>query len=192
MHPASALPRGAVDRTVEELATTAAPIAQLIVETYLPRIHRFAAMVSPPGTSADDLTQEACVRAIERAQQFDPNRGALDAWLWRIVVNLARDAGRASRRSELLTARLMQRHRTAASASPETLALEHLRSGDLLAAVRRLPRRHRTVIALRYGAGLTTVEIAECLGTTRMATAKALRRALDRLRADLAEPEDQR
>jgi RNA polymerase sigma factor (sigma-70 family) len=73
--------------------------------------------------------------------------------------------------------------------SPETLALDQMRDRDLIEAVRRLPRRHRSLIALRYGAGLSAAEIAECMGTTRMAAAKALRRALDRLRADLTDLE---
>ena len=191
MKPASALLRQGVDPQVELDASATTSFSRLIVDTYLPRIHRFAVMVSPPQADPDDLTQEACVRALERARQYDASRGTLDAWLWRIVVNLARDAGRASRRSDLLAARLVQRDSIAPLTSPETVALNHIRDDALVAAVRRLPRRHRTVVAMRYGAGLTTVEIAECLGTTRMATAKTLRRALDRLRTDLGEPEEQ-
>ena len=190
MEPASALLRLGVDHPAEP-DDAAARVSGLIVDKYLPRVHRFAVMVSPPRADADDLAQEACVRALERVHQFDARRGTLDAWLWRIVVNLAKDAGRASRRSALLATRLAQRVGNAPATSPETVALSHIRDDALVAAVRRLPRRHRTVIALRYGAGLTTVEIAECLGTTRMATAKTLRRALDRLREDLGELEEQ-
>lgn len=188
MEPASALLRRAGDDSAEPDAA-ARSVSDLIVDKYLPRVHRFAVMVSPPRAEPDDLAQEACVRALERAHQYDPSRGTLDAWLWRIVVNLARDAGRSSRRSVLLATRLAQRARTTPLTSPETVALNHIRDDALVAAVRRLPRRHRTMVALRYGAGLTTVEIAECLGTTRMATAKTLRRALDRLREDLGELE---
>jgi RNA polymerase sigma-70 factor, ECF subfamily len=194
MEPSVAVSRGTVEPCADGVVAPSHPAltAELLVDEYLPRIHRFAVMVSPLGADADDLAQEACVRALERAGQFDPRRGRLDAWLWRIVVNLARDAGRASRRSELLATRLLAHSRVdTGDPSAETLALRRLRDGELLAAVRGLPRRHRTVVALRYGAGLSTVEIAACLGTTRMATAKALRRALDRLRADLATPEDE-
>ena len=188
MEPASALLRREGDHPAEpEVASRG--LAELIVDTYLPRVRRFAVMVSSPRADPDDLAQEACVRALERAHQYDASRGTVDAWLWRIVVNLARDAGRASRRSALLATRLAQHASTSPLSSPETVALTHIRDDALVAAVRRLPRRNRTVIALRYGAGLTTVEIAECLGTTRMATAKTLRRALDRLHEDLGELE---
>lgn len=178
----------AAPRLGEERAAVARPTAEELAAAYLPRVHRFAVMVSPAGTDPDDVAQQAMLRAIERLPAFDPRRGTLDAWLWRIVVNLARDAGRAARRRDLVVERLRIAAR-AAPGSPEALTLDRLRDAELLAAVRRLPRRYRTLVALRYGADLSAAEIAAALGTTRMTVAKALRRALDRLRADLTEPE---
>jgi RNA polymerase sigma-70 factor (ECF subfamily) len=155
--------------------------------TYLPRVLRFALMLSPPSTDPEDVAQDAMVTALARLASFDPSRGSMDAWLWQIVVSRARDAGRVARRSELLFERFVSlRHRDLTDASsPESLALDRLRDQDLIAALRCLPRRYRTVIALRYGAGLSSPEIAETLGTTPMAVKKTMRRALDRLRVDL-------
>jgi len=159
--------------------------AEELVSIHLPRVRRFAIMVSPWGSDPEDLAQQAMLRALERPERWESGRGSFDAWLWRVVVNLARDAGRLSRRTELLIGRLGVHERGSADVSPEALALDRLRDEQLIEAVRRLPRRHRSLIALRYGAGLSAAETAACLGTTRMAVAKALRRALDRLRADL-------
>jgi RNA polymerase sigma-70 factor (ECF subfamily) len=155
--------------------------------THLDRVLRFAVMVSPPGTDPEDVAQEAMVTALAHLDRFDPARGSVDAWLWRIVVSRARDAGRAARRTDVLLERLLVvGHRVPANdGSPEAVVLDRLRDEDLVAAVRRLPRRYRTVIALRYGADLTFPQIAESLGTTRMAVVKALDRALNRLRKDL-------
>jgi RNA polymerase sigma-70 factor, ECF subfamily len=184
---------GEVAALAELPDAAAAPlVSDQVIAEYLARIHRFAVMLSPLGADAEDLAQDACLRVIERAAQFDPRRGSLDAWVWRIVVNLARDRGRLARRTDLLTDRFVRFGRGEdASPSPEALALDRLRDDVLLAAVRRLPQRHRSLIALRYGAGLSAAEIAEQLGTTRMATAKALRRALDRLRHDLSALEEE-
>lgn len=56
--------------------------------------------------------------------------------------------------------------------------------GHLLPALRRLPARQRSVIALRYFADLTEVETAAALGCT-VGTVKTLAsRALQRLRQD--------
>lgn len=164
--------------------------AEALAARYLSRVHRFAVMVSPRGADPEDLAQQAMLKALEALERFDPERGTLDGWLWRIVVNVAHDAGRIAWRREFLVERLTARNSTAsATASAEVLALNRLRDRELIEAVRRLPRRYRTLIALRYGAGLGSVEIAELLGTTRMAVVKATRRALDRLRRDLADME---
>ena len=187
MQTITATGEAALNRRAEKLEDTAPPLTvEELVATYLPRVRHFAVMVSPWGADPEDLAQQAMVRALERPERLQPGRGSFDAWLWRVVVNLARDAGRLSRRTELLVGRLaMHGGEGSSAASPETLALDQLRDQQLIDAVRRLPRRHRSLIALRYGAGLSAAQIAECLGTTRMTVAKTLRRALDRLRADL-------
>lgn len=187
MQTITAAGEAALNHRAETLGDTGAPLTvEELVAAYLPRVRHFAVLVSPWGTDPDDLAQQAMLRALERPERLEPGRGTFDAWLWRVVVNLARDAGRLSRRTELLVDRLaFHRDDWSTGASPETLALDRIRDQELIDAVRRLPRRHRSLIALRYGAGLSAAEIAQCLGATRMTVAKALRRALDRLRADL-------
>jgi len=103
------------------------------------------------------------------------------------VTSRARDAGRVARRGEILRERLRTwgRGEREGDLSPETLALDKVADEQLIAAVRRLARPHRSVIALRFGAQLTSPEIARLLGTSRMAVVKTTRRALDRLRHDM-------
>lgn len=160
--------------------------AEAIVTIYFPLVHRFAVMVSPASSDAEDLAQDAMLLVLERLDQFDPLRGRMEPWLWGIVVNSARDAGRASRRRDFLIDRLIrERHADLRTRGVDEAALEAIRDRELLEAVRRLPRRYRTLVGLRYGAGMTSVETAAVLGITRMAVAKATRRALDRLRQDV-------
>jgi RNA polymerase sigma factor (sigma-70 family) len=64
-------------------------------------------------------------------------------------------------------------------------ALQNLADEELLQAVRALPPRYRTLVALRYGAGLSYAEIASQMGTSERAAIMANRRALMRLRARL-------
>lgn len=53
----------------------------------LPRLRRFAMSLTRSGAEADDLVQEACLRAISRADQWDPAQ-PLDRWMFRITRNL--------------------------------------------------------------------------------------------------------
>jgi len=142
-------------------------------------------MVSPPDADPEDVAQDAMVTAITDLDRFDPARGSLDSWLWQIVLSRGQDAGRTLGRNALLFERIGVLGRHPATPSPEWLALDHLRDQELIDAVRRLPVRHRTLIALKYGAGLNSPDIAALMHTTPMAVKKAMRQALDRLREDL-------
>ena len=70
---------------------------------YARRIYKFAQLISKDSADAEDLAQDALERAIKGLQTFDPARGEVEGWLWRIVVNAARDAGRIARRQRFRT-----------------------------------------------------------------------------------------
>jgi len=63
---------------------------------------------------------------------------------------------------------------------------------DLAAALARLERRDRSVIALRYGAGLASPEIARVLGVSEDSVRRAQSRGLRRLRTELESRSRQR
>ena len=158
-----------------------------LAREYAPVVYRFCAMVCGNRADADDMAQDALLRAMRHLGRFDPRRGSMEAWLWRIVVNLARDAGRAARRSETYWERLTAR-REAAAPSAEEQAIDRLQDAEVLAAVRRLPRRYRTLVALRFGADLGYGEIAALTGGSAQAAKQATYRALAALRTQLEVP----
>ena len=150
------------------------------------RVLKFAAMVAQGDLEAEDLAQDALERAIRKLHQFDPRRGSVENWLWRIVVNAARDAGRVGRRRFALWERLAGQQ----AAEPqlpdvEESALGHVADADLLARVRQLPARDRALIGLRFGADLDHAAIGAALGMTPATASAAVRRALHRLRNQL-------
>lgn len=167
----------------QPLSSAASPFeltAELLCARYAERVYRFAAMVSAGSHDAEDLAQTALERAIRGLPSFDPRRGDIEGWLWRIVANAAGDARRDARRRRLLVQLLARRaDRPAHQAPPQTV------DQVLLTAVRRLPDRQRAAIALRYGADLDLRTAGAALGTSVAGTGMLIRRALDRLRAEL-------
>lgn len=60
----------------------------------LPRLRRFALVLSGDRDRADDLVQETCARALAAADQWKPDT-RLDSWMYRIAQNLWFDQLRA-------------------------------------------------------------------------------------------------
>lgn len=154
-----------------------------LCDGYAARVYRFAAMVSRGSAEAEDLAQDALERAIRRIESFDARRGSVDAWLWRIVVNAAADAGRVRKRRWLLLAKLERTRDPGDEITPRIDGA--IGDDDLLEAVRRLGQRDRALIALRFGGDLDYAAVGAALGMTGAAAGVALRRALARLRRDL-------
>lgn len=62
----------------------------------LPRLRRFAYVLTADMDKADDLVQETCVRALTSADQWQPGT-RLDSWMYRIAQNLWLDRLRTNK-----------------------------------------------------------------------------------------------
>jgi RNA polymerase sigma-70 factor (ECF subfamily) len=174
-----------MEATLNPAASRSGPItAEELCRLYAPDVCRFAAMMARTSADADDLAQEALLRAVRGLATYDPVRGSLESWLWRIVVNAARDSARRRQRGLDLLMRIgLFAPREVESV--EDTVLTRLSNADLHAELRLMNYRDRTLLALRYGAGLSTDEVGAAVGLNSDSAGKAIRRALARLRARL-------
>jgi RNA polymerase sigma factor (sigma-70 family) len=166
------------------LSPTEALTAEELCRRYAPNVCRFAAMIAGSSSDADDLAQDALLRAVRAVRSYDSVRGTPETWLWRIVVNAARDSARRRMRARNLLERLIFAA-PLESESIEATVLNNLRDADLHNQLRLLPHRDRMLLALKYGVGLTTAEVGDAVGLNPDSAGKAIRRALGRLRARL-------
>jgi RNA polymerase sigma factor (sigma-70 family) len=123
---------------------------------------------------AREVAQETLARAFARwrkVSRYD------EPWVVRVATNQALDRHRRWRP----TVPIDDRHRTP-EPDPAHVALQ--RHG-LVECLRRLPRRQREVVVLRYFADLPEREVADLLETTVGSVKQHAHRALARLRADL-------
>lgn len=186
----SAVKDAAAVAATDDRASVVSPVAltaDSLCELYAGRVFKFAQLISEDSSAAEDLAQDALERAIKGLKTFDPSKGDIERWLWRIVVNASRDAGRVAGRQrlvvELLTDRWSLDERVADTDS-------QLRSDEVFSAIHKLSARHRAVIALRFGADLDYRHIGQALGITEAAALMATRRALARLRRLLTQEVD--
>ncbi len=161
--------------------------AEVLCELYAKRIYKFAQLISADSRNAEDLAQDALERAIRGLKSFDPAKGEIEGWLWRIVVNAGRDAGRIAGKQRLAFERLADRW--VADQKVVELA-DHMSRAEMLDAVRTLSPRHRAVIALRYGADLDFQHVGEALGISESAASMLTHRALANLRTRLSKGVD--
>ena len=130
---------------------------------------------------AEDLAQRAFINASERAGGW--RGGSFKSWLFRIVVNLAknhlRDTARFSRDDE---------EREPEPSAPEAhQRLEQREQQEALReAVARLPARQREVLLLRIDGDLPFAEIAVTLGITEVNAKVNFHHAVQRLKQWLA------
>jgi RNA polymerase sigma-70 factor, ECF subfamily len=130
------------------------------------------------GEAALDVVQHGFALALARRESFR-GEGSLEAWVWRIVLSVARDERR-----------LRQRRAGPAAERPypPTEGDE-----DLRVVLLALPERRRLAVFLRYYADLTYAQIAEVLGVTAGTVAASLNAAHQAVRRNLREEvEDER
>src|SRR6185312_12264777 len=126
---------------------------------------------------AEDLVQEAMVRAWSQAKNFDPRRARFTTWLYRIVMNLCIDQGRRVQPVPLPA----DFNPVDPAASAAEMIEASQRNALLASAVSELPVSQRTALTLVYDEGMSGAEAARLLGLS----AKAVERLLARARAYL-------
>jgi len=163
----------------------------------LVRIHqgialRVAYLVVRNPTEAEDVTQEAFVKAYRSLDRFRPE-APFRPWLLRIVRNQALNRVRGTARRDRLAVRVGKDPVSGdAVPSPETVVLTEDERSRLLAVVDDLPGRYRNVIVHRYLLDMSEVETSVILGipvgTVKSRTSRALERLRNLLGNEFEEP----
>jgi RNA polymerase sigma-70 factor (ECF subfamily) len=163
------------DRTAYAvLVTLHAPIAKRL------------AVLSGAGNDADDVVQEAFVKAYEALPRFHEGAG-FRPWLLRIVVNETRNVQRGRSRRALRENRVATEEAAIrAVPDPAEVAVSADRRSGLLAALDALPDDLREVVTCRYLLELSESETAQALGIPAGTVKSRLHRALASLREVMA------
>jgi len=159
-----------------------------IVGRHAERVLRVALRVLGDPAEAEEVAQEALLRAWRNAAVFDPRRASFTTWLHRIVLNLAIDC---TRRRPAAPADLAAALDIAdPGPGPEGLLAAAEDQARLHRALAELPPRQRAAIALA-SEGMDAAEAAAALSVSRRALEGLLRRARRLLGARLrgGEPE---
>jgi RNA polymerase sigma-70 factor, ECF subfamily len=153
----------------------------LLVARYEQICFRAAYLVVRDEMEAQDVSQEAFVRAYKALGRFDL-RQPFKPWLLRIATNLALNSVRSSKRRSAI-AEKVEREAAHVAPSPERDAVASDEARRVWAAVASLPQRDQELIYLRYFLDSSEQELAQAIGRPRGTVKSRLHRSLARLRA---------
>lgn len=146
------------------------------------RAHRVAYLLGA-AQDADDVVQEAFVKAFRQLRRFRPGE-AFGPWLLTIVANETKNLTRSRRRRANLAVRL-----SAVQVGTPELPIERAIAGErretLLRAIDTLPEKEQQAVVCRYLLDLTENETAQLLrwplGSVKSRTFRALKRLREQL-----------
>lgn len=158
----------------------------MLVLLHAPMAKRLA-VLSGAGSEADDVVQEAFVKAYQALPRYREGAG-FRPWLLRIVVNETRNLQRGRSRRTLRELRVAAEEAvTRAVPDPAESAVTIDRRRELVDAVDGLARDLREVVTCRYLLELSEAETAQALGIPAGTVKSRLHRALGLLREVMAD-----
>jgi RNA polymerase sigma-70 factor (ECF subfamily) len=162
------------------MATGDADAAAAFVARFQRRIFGLALTMTRDARIAEDVAQEAFLRAWQHAAAYDSRRGSVATWLLTITRNLAIDSLRVRRPTAVEPELLLELGPAADGITPDRAALASDDARRLRAALAELPDEQRRAIVLAGLFGLSGREVAEHedipLGTAKTRIRTAMRR----------------
>ena len=182
------------DGLLRRLACDPGAAYEEVVLQYQHRLFAFALRIHGNPTDAEEIVQDAFIRAYRALLGYEPDRIrtlALRSWLYRITLNVARNRRRGRRPVEVTLdddQGSSADHQPAAVAEGPALTVERAEGErELATLIAALPPRYRAAVVLRHVAGLPYHEVASVLDEP-LGTAKAnVHRGVKMLRAAIEE-----
>jgi RNA polymerase sigma-70 factor (ECF subfamily) len=155
-----------------------------IYDEHVWRVYAFFAYRLGNRDAAEDLTQATFERAVRAFRRYDSRKGSHQTWLMAIANNLLTDHFRRQATSPTRPLEEGDLDKLSAAPVPDmSLGLDP----ELAAALSILSDREREIVALRYGADLTGLQIAQLKDLSLANVQQILSRSLRQMRVALEE-----
>ncbi len=179
------------DEVVIRVLAGETALFEIIMRRHNQRLYRVARAILGNDGEAEDVMQDAYVRAYACLHQY-AHRAQFSTWLTKIAVHEAWARSRRQRRVESLEVlRKEEGEDMGAFAStmrdPERQTFDREMKAMLEGTIDALPESYRSVFVLREIEGLGTEETAECLGVSEEVVKTRLHRARGQLQRALYE-----
>jgi RNA polymerase sigma factor (sigma-70 family) len=180
------------DALLAGLATGDQDAAVAFIRRYQRRVYGLAYSILGDSSAAEDVAQEAFLRAWRHAPNYDARRASVPTWLLTITRNLAVDVLRLRRAQPVDPQVIIELDTVSGSwSSPSAAAEAGDDAGRLRAALVQLPVEQRRAVVLAAIGGRTAKEISESegipLGTAKTRIRAAMLKLRDLISAEVDE-----
>lgn len=159
-----------------------------LVDRHAAALRRTALSFVSTRASAEEVVQDTWLAVLAGLPSFE-GRSSIKTWIFQILINRAKTRGVREARTVSLP-EAADPAATRPNDTPMHLLLRKEQAGALAEAIRDLPERQRAVVLLRDALGWSGDEVCDALGVTGGNQRILLHRARARLRAILANHED--
>lgn len=174
------------EQTLVEQACAGDPGAfALLYDQYVQKIYSYVIMRVGDPETAQDLTADVFLKALEALDTFTWRGHPFSSWLFRIAHNRVVDYLRKRERRRHLPL-LEEALQITNGVEPFHLVEQQVSRKQLLAAITQLTDIQREIIALRFAAELPIAQVAKVLGISEGAVKARQHSALNALRRIMA------
>ena len=177
------------EEAVARVCSGEVAVFEILMRRHNQKVYRAARAILGNDAEAEDVMQDAYVRAFTHLDQFE-NRAKFSTWLTKIAVYEALARLRKSGRMESLDSNEdseteMKLQPISKTRSPEEQLFGKQTQLLLEAAIDGLPKAYRSVFVMREIEEMSTAEAADALGVTEEVIKTRLHRARMMLQSDL-------
>ena len=148
-----------------------------LFQKYKNLVYKTAFLMLGNERDTEDALQDVFLQAYRSLRQYDPRKGALSTWLYRITIN---DCLNWRRKRRLPTLSLEEVMEPAQHDVPDV-------NDDVWRAVAKLSPKLRAVVVLRYYNDLSYAELTEVLDIPLGTVKSRLNQALTSIRSELTD-----
>ncbi len=156
-----------------------------LYDQYVHKIYSYIIMRVGDPETAQDLTADVFLRALESLDTFEWRGYPVSSWLFRIARNRVVDHVRRQQRRRQLPL-VEEALQLASELEPFQVVEKQASREQLLAAIAQLTDIQREIIALRFAAELSIAQVARVLGISEEAVKARQHSALNALRRLMA------
>ena len=155
-----------------------------IYKAYYKRVYNYIYYRVNCHHTAEDLVSQVFEKIMLKIDTYSKDKSPFEVWLFAIARNAVKDHFRSSKKYKILSIDTIK-ELVSKKKTPEDIVGISETNDELLKALKTLDTREQNIVALKFGAELKNVEIAEILNLTESNVGVILYRTVKKLKKEL-------